>query len=165
MSEACTHPFYVRNSLGRYVLASSDQVMQVARFLANEKLPLGTAIVSPSDITDFLRTKFVGLEREVFYVVFLSAGHKIIHHTEMFYGTIDRNNIYPREILKEALKHNAAAIVLAHNRPSGNATPSEGDMALNLRIKECMRVVDIRVLDHFVIGGETYASMAEAGMM
>ncbi|HAS8160916.1 TPA: DNA repair protein RadC, partial [Vibrio vulnificus] len=103
-------------------------------------------------------------EREVFAVMFLDNQHRLIAFEELFFGTIDSASVYPREVLKAALKINAAALIFAHNHPSGDATPSQADKQITQRLKEALALVDIRVLDHIVVG-DSAISFAERGLL
>ena len=120
--------------------------------------------ISPDHTRKFLQLKLSELEHEVFAVMFLDNRHRLITFEEMFRGTIDGANVYPREVVKTALKHNAAAVILAHNHPSGVAEPSRADEAITRRLKEALGLVDVRVLDHLVVGSEI-VSMAERGLI
>lgn len=123
----------------------------------------GDAMTSPSLVRDFARCKMHGLEHEVFSVMFLDTQHRVISYQQMFRGTIDSASVYPREIIKEALKQNAAAIIILHNHPSGEATPSDADRRITRRIQDAAGLMNIRVLDHLVVGSPDIASFAENG--
>jgi DNA repair protein RadC len=105
------------------------------------------------------------MEREVFGCLFLDNRHRLIALEEMFLGTIDGASVHPREVVKRALKLNAAAVILAHNHPSGVAEPSQADELITARIRDALALVDIRVLDHLVVGGTTVTSFAERGLI
>ena len=120
---------------------------------------------SPTLVADFLRLKLSLLEREVFAVLFLCNRHFMIAYEEMFLGTINGATVHPREIAKRALSLNAAAIILAHNHPSGIPEPSQSDIALTNKIVDAMALLDIRVLDHLVIGGSEYVSFSDRGIL
>lgn len=113
----------------------------------------------------YLSAKLAGLEHEVFAVLFLDTQHRLIAYSEMFRGTIDSASVYPREVLKEVLKLNAAAVILAHNHPSGNPEPSQADKALTQRLKDALAMVDVRTLDHVIVAGGDTASFAELGLI
>ena len=118
-----------------------------------------------TDLKRFLTLKLAEQEREVFAIVVLDARHQLIEYTELFYGTIDKTQVYPREIARRALKLNAAAVVLAHNHRSGIAEPSRSDIALTEGVIEILKKLEIRTLDHIVIGGNTAVSFAERGLI
>ena len=121
--------------------------------------------ISPSAVKEYLVAKFAGLEHEVFVVLFLNAQHTLIEAKEMFRGTLTQTSVYPREVVKEALKYNAGAVILAHNHPSGACEPSRADEFLTQSLKSALALVDIRVLDHLVVGGSSVVSFAERGLL
>jgi len=123
------------------------------------------AITCPNDGRDFLRLKLAEREHEVFAVMFLDNRHNLIEYVEMFNGTIDGASVYPREVLKKALAVNASAVILAHNHPSGISEPSSADERITLRLKEALGLVDIRVLDHIIVGSDNTTSLAEKGIL
>jgi DNA repair protein RadC len=143
---------------------SGDELIQAAiaelesRFNRN-----GPIFKDPNGVKDFLRLKIGGLEHEQFSVMFLTNRHQLIAYDELFRGTINAANVYPREVVKAALKHNAAAVVLAHNHPSGNAEPSVADVSLTDRLKSALGLVDIKVLDHMIATPSGIYSFAEKG--
>ncbi|TKF21451.1 RadC family protein [Vibrio kanaloae] len=117
---------------------------------------------NPTNVKEYLKLKLGAHDREVFAVMFLDNQHQLIEFEELFFGTIDAASIYPREVLKAALNHNAAAVVFAHNHPSGIAEPSQADRRITHRLVDALKLVDIRVLDHIVVG-EDCVSFAEKG--
>jgi DNA repair protein RadC len=123
-----------------------------------------TYITSPSDVKSYLRLKLSEVEHEVFGVLFLDTRHGVIKYEEMFRGTIDGASVYPREVVKAALANNAAAVIFAHNHPSGISEPSKADEAITRKLKEALALVDVRVLDHLIVG-EDITSMAERGCL
>jgi DNA repair protein RadC len=125
----------------------------------------GTTIRSPADTEQFLMGKLAGLEHESFSIIYLDNRHRILDYKELFRGTIDGTSVYPREVVKEALKHNAAAIILAHNHPSGVAEPSQADERITKRLKAALELVDVRVLDHIIVGHAKTTSMASRGLL
>lgn len=120
---------------------------------------------SPQAIRDWLRLYCAGLEHEVFLVLYLNARHGLIEAVQLFRGTLTQTSVYPREVVKGALARNAAAIVVAHNHPSGLAEPSRADEFLTQSLKSALGLVDVRVLDHFVVAGDQAVSMAERGLL
>ena len=118
---------------------------------------------SPEVVRNFLTLKLAEREHEIFAVLFLNNRHQIIAYEEMFRGTLDGASVHPREVLKTALLHNAAAVILVHNHPSGLPTISRADRAVTQRIKEALALIEIRVLDHFIVAGTTITSFAEQG--
>ena len=120
---------------------------------------------SPSAVRDYLRLKLAGLEYEVFTVLFLDAQHGVIAAEEMFRGTLTQTSVYPREVVKRSLHHNAAAVIFAHNHPSGVAEPSKSDEMLTVALKQALTLVDVRALDHFIVAGSNCLSFAERGLI
>jgi len=134
------------------------------RYLAAQ-LVRGDALASPGQTRDYLTAQLRGYEHEVFACLFLDNRHRVIRFEELFRGTIDGASVHPREVVKHALRHNAAAVILAHNHPSGVAEPSQADRALTRRLQDALGLVEVRVLDHFVIGDGVSTSFAERGLL
>ncbi|EMM5787310.1 DNA repair protein RadC [Pseudomonas aeruginosa] len=155
----------VRDDQGCYLPATADQILEAARLVIDQKNPRGTLFTSPALVRDYLCTKLAGFEHEVFAALFLDTQHRLIEYVELFRGTIDGASVYPREVVKEALRVNAAAVIFSHNHPSGNPEPSQADKVLTLRLKEALALVEIRTLDHIIVGGKTTASFAERGLL
>ena len=155
----------VRDSHGRYALASADQILEAARLVIDQKMQRGTSFTSPAAVKEYLFAKLSGFEHEVFAVLFMDTQHRLIEYAEMFRGTIDGASVYPRERVKEALRLNAAAVIVSHNHPSGNPEPSGADRALTQRLKEALGLVDVRVLDHVIVAGTDTTSFAERGLI
>ena len=138
---------------------------EIARRYFSEALPVGEAIRSPSDTETFLQAKMGHLGHELFCCLYLDNRHRVLRFDEMFRGTIDGTSVYPREVVKEALKINAAAVILAHNHPSGVAEPSQADERITRRLKAALELVDIRLLDHLIIGDGQATSLAARGLL
>ena len=155
----------VRDTQGRYLLATAEQILDAARQAIEHKMQRGASFTSPAAVKEYLRAKLAGFEHEVFAVLFLDTQHRLIDYAEMFQGTIDGASVYPRELVKEALRHNAAAVIISHNHPSGNPEPSQADKVLTQRLNEALRLVDVRVLDHVIVAGNSTASFAERGLI
>jgi DNA repair protein RadC len=136
---------------------------ELVKRLIAEDLQQGWLLTDPSAVTNYLRVLLAGKEHEIFVCLFLDNRHRLIASEEMFRGTIDGAEVYPREVLKRALHFNAAAIICAHNHPSGSAEPSAADRAVTLRLRDALATVEIRVLDHFVVGGTSTTSLAARG--
>lgn len=128
-------------------------------------LPPGEAIRSPADTDAYLQARLRHLGHELFCCLYLDNRHRVLRFDEMFRGTIDGTSVYPREVVKEALQINAAAVILAHNHPSGVAEPSQADERITKRIKSALQLVDIRLLDHLIIGDGESTSMASRGLL
>ncbi|MDX5629738.1 MULTISPECIES: DNA repair protein RadC [unclassified Brenneria] len=138
-------------------------VVELSRRLFSSRLAKEDAMLSPEITGQYLQLLLARQEREVFLVMFLDNQHRVIRHQEMFAGTINCVEVHPREIVREALKANAAALILAHNHPSGKAEPSQADRAITEQIIKACLLLEIRVLDHLVIGHGEYVSFAERG--
>ncbi len=146
-------------------MVSAEEIVTMAKNLLNRRFAKGKLIHEPSDCKDFLTIKMSHLEHEIFSVVFLDNCHKVVAYEELFRGTIDGASVYPREVVKRALQLNAAAIIVAHNHPSGNSEPSQSDIRITERLKEALQLMDIRLLDHIIVGGSETHSMAERGLV
>jgi DNA repair protein RadC len=151
--------------LGRAKYAQLQAVLELARRALRESIDRGPALGSPQAVRDYLRLKLKDRPHEVFVVVFLDAQNRVLGVEELFRGTLTQTSVYPREVVKRALAHNAAALILAHNHPSGVAEPSRSDETLTLALKQSLALVDVRVLDHFVIGAGAAMSFAERGLL
>jgi DNA repair protein RadC len=116
-------------------------------------------------VRDYLRLMFSGKEHEVFVMLFLDAQNRVIDAEELFRGTLTQTSVYPREIVKSALRQNAAAVMFAHNHPSGVAEPSHADELLTQALKQALALVDVKVLDHFIVAGASILSFAERGLL
>lgn len=149
----------------RYLPAAQYQISEAHVAFVRESFQKGKLIGSPGDTREFLMAELQLEEREVFACVFLDNRHRVIEFNRLFFGTIDAASVYPREVIKAALKVNAAAVILAHNHPSGVAEPSQSDQLITRRIREALELVDIRLLDHFIVGGTTCVSLASRGML
>jgi DNA repair protein RadC len=130
-----------------------------------ERMKSSSALNSPQAVRDWLRLHCANLEHEVFIVLHLDAQNRVISVDELFRGTLTQTSVYPREVVKAALRVNAAAVIFAHNHPSGIAEPSRADEALTQSLKHALSLVDVKVLDHFVLGGSRLASFAERGLL
>ncbi len=146
-------------------LASQDaqQIIEAAQKIMETRAKYGNALTSPGAVRDYLRLSISAREHEVFCCVWLDAQHRVIEFEELFRGTLTQTSVYPREIIKRALAHNAAALILAHNHPSGVAEPSQADRSLTRQLADALALVDIRVLDHFIVAGASSLSFMEAG--
>jgi DNA repair protein RadC len=151
--------------IGDARLATLKALRELARRYFEETLPVGEAIRSPADTETFLLARLRDRPHEVFCCLYLDNRHRVILFEELFRGTIDGTSVYPREVVKRALTVNAAAIILAHNHPSGVAEPSQADERITRRVKSALELVDIRLLDHLVIGDGMSASLASRGML
>lgn len=155
----------VRDARGEYRQASADEVLKAARQVIGRRVRRGTAMTSPQAVRDFLRTKLAELEHEVFVALLLNSQNRLIEYAELFRGTLSQTSVYPREVAKIALKSNAAAMIFAHNHPSGVAEPSRADELLTQTLKQALALLDVRVLDHFIVAGDEVLSFAERGLL
>lgn len=149
--------------------AEDDQVIANAIEILRKRLANpGEALTNPRAVKNLLALKLAGELSEKFSILLLDSQHRVLGYEVLFHGTIDSASIYPREVVRMALQHNAAAAILAHNHPSGNAEPSQADIQLTSRLKEALALIEVRVLDHIVVGGSVdmqMTSMAERGLM
>lgn len=151
--------------LGDAKYAQLQAVLELGRRALREKLDRGNALGSPQAVRDYLRLKLHGLGHEVFVGVFLDAQNRVLAVEELFRGTLTQTSVFPREIVKRALHHNAAATIFAHNHPSGVAEPSRADEILTQTLKHTLALIDVKVLDHFVVGADAAMSFAERGLL
>lgn len=140
-------------------------VMELARRALSEEMKARDSLTSPAAVRGFLRLAMQDLGHECFYCVFLDAQNRVIAAEQLFRGTLTQTSVYPREVVKHALRHNAAAVILAHNHPSGVAEPSVQDQALTRTLAEALGLVDIKVLDHFIVAPGACLSFAERGLI
>jgi len=153
------------NGLGPAKQAQLAAVLEVARRCMAAELRAGSALTSPGTVRDYLRLALAAREHEVFVCLWLDAQHRVISCDEVFRGTLSQTSVYPREIVKAALGRNAAAVIFAHNHPSGVAQPSQADELLTRQLKEALSLVDVKVLDHFIVAGNQCLSFAERGLL
>jgi DNA repair protein RadC len=145
---------------------SEDQIIESAkRIIANRMRRKSEAMTSPTLVKDFLIMHFADAQAESFCVLYLDNQHRLIDIEELFHGTIDGASIYPREVVKAALTHNAAAVTFSHNHPSGFCQPSSADEFITKRLKDALAMVDIRTLDHFIVAGTEVYAFSENGRM
>ena len=153
---------YVKNKLQRYRVANADEIIEAARAVAGQRMQRGDSFTDPQASGRFFQDKLAGLEREVFAAVFLDTRHRLIEYVELFQGTIDGAEVHPREVVRHAIRCNAAAVIVAHNHPSGTTDPSVADRAVTARLKQALALVDVRLLDHIIVGGTTTTSLAQS---
>jgi len=153
--------------LGSRVTEQEARVLAEARAILFKPAacPRGVALTAPALVREYLRTLLSGQNREYFVLLALDNRHRLLGSEVLFAGTIDGARVYPREVVKCALRHNAAAVVLAHCHPSGVLEPSQADELITARLKEALSLIDVRVLDHFIIGDGQCASFSEAGLL
>jgi DNA repair protein RadC len=144
---------------------TDDMTVQRALEILEKRAKAGCALTSPAAVRDYLRLALHGLEHEVFFCVWLDAQHRVVAFEQIFRGTLTQTSVYAREVVKSALKHNAAAVLLGHNHPSGVAQPSQADELLTRNLKEALQLIEVRVLDHFIVAGHQAISFAERGLL
>lgn len=154
-----------RQSLERRQAAEDAAIRRALRIMESRLTYRDVALSSPQAVRDYLRLRIADLEWEVFVVLFLDAQNRLIAAEEMFRGTLTQTSVYPREVVKAALRHNAAAVIFAHNHPSGVAEASRADELLTQTLKQALSLVECKTLDHFVIAGEKATSLAERGLL
>lgn len=153
------------NGIGSSKYAQLQAIFEMSRRALNEQMQVKDVLSSPKQVRDYLCLKLGSLTREVFMVLFLDAQNRIITSEEMFSGTLTQTSVYPREVVKRALHHNAASVIFAHNHPSGIAKQSQADESLTNELKNALALVDVRVLDHFVVAGNSTLSFVERGLL
>lgn len=157
--------FCAAHGLGEAKFAQLQAVLEMARRHLHEHLQAGDALTSPTLTRQYLRAQLRDEAREVFAVLFLDARHRVLAFEPLFYGTIDGAAVYPREVVKRCLRHNAAAVIVAHNHPSGIAEPSQSDHRITERLRDALALVDIRLLDHVIVGDAECVSFSERGWL
>jgi DNA repair protein RadC len=159
---------YTRDILGHYVVThpmSETDVLAAAEDILRRRLERIGALVTPHDSAAFLRMRLGHLLHEEFHAIWLDNRHQVIAVERLFNGTINGTSVHSREVVRTALKHNAAAVIFAHNHPSGVPEPSTADCAITMRLREALLLIDVRVLDHIIVGAQQITSMAERGLV
>ena len=152
--------------MGPAKYAQLQAVLEMARRALSEQMQQNDAFLMPGAVRDYLRLHLAGLAHEVFFALWLDAQNRLIAGEELFRGTLTQTSVYPREVVKKALWHNAAAVVFAHNHPSGVSEPSSADESLTRELRQALALVDVRVLDHFIVAGASQPlSFAERGLL
>jgi DNA repair protein RadC len=155
----------LRDVEGDYRQVDACEVLQAAQQVLLSRVRDSDVLASPQAVRDFLRVKLAALEHEVFAVIHLDSQHRVIEYVEMFRGTVSQTSVYPREVVKESMMRNSAALLLVHNHPSGSTQPSRADEMLTQTLKAALALVDVQVLDHLIVAGNNILSMAERGLM
>ncbi len=158
--EFCSH-----KGLGTATFVQLQAILEMARRHLQEQLKHGSALENPQHTRDYLASRMREYQREVFACLFLDNRHRVIACEELFQGSISSASVHPREVVKSALAHNAGAVILAHNHPSGVAEPSEADRNLTRKLQDVLALIEVRVLDHLVIGDQESVSFAERGLI
>ena len=157
--------FSAINGLGPAKYAQLQAVLELARRAIAEQLQAGVALSSPQAVRHYLQLLLTAKPYEIFVVLFLDVKNRLIASDELFRGTLTHTSVYPREVVKAALAHNAASVIFAHNHPSGTPDPSAADHNLTQALKQALALVDVRVLDHFIVAGHHVHSFAEHGQL
>jgi DNA repair protein RadC len=153
------------HGVGTSKYAQLQAIFEMSRRALSEKMHIKDILSSPKQVRDYLCLKLGNLTREVFVVLFLDAQNRVITTEEMFSGTLTQTSVYPREVVKRTLHHNAASVIFAHNHPSGIAQQSQADEIITQQLKQALALVDVRVLDHFIVAGNTTLSFSERGLL
>ena len=151
--------------ISAFPLTAQRTIKRALTLLDHHLRETGVAFTSAQAARDWLKLKMAGLEREEFMVMYLNQQNQLIAHETLFTGSISSTEVHPREVVKRALYFNAAAVILAHNHPSGDITPSQADKAITQRLVQALALVDIRVPDHLIVGGNQILSLAEHGLL
>ena len=162
------HKLTAGEMTGTYVMESpvtEADILQMAKQLAMSRLSKGRALTEPKQVFSHLQTLLRYHEHEIFALLLLDTKHRVIGFRELFRGTLDGASVYPREVVKVALEHNAAAVILVHNHPSGDPEPSQADRTLTTTLKNTLNLIGTQTLDHIVVGSEGCVSMAERGYL
>ena len=154
-----------RETDGAYLAVSDEFVISTALKLLAQRVAKGSLLSSPNAVKNYLRLRFADLQHEVFCLLYVDKRNRLIACEDLFRGTIDGATVHPREVVKAALRHNAAGVLIAHNHPSGVAEPSQADELITRRLKTALDYVDIRVIDHLVVSAGEAVSMAERGTL
>jgi len=162
---ASKQEFCAIHGMGEAKYVQLQAVLEMSRRALQEEFQRGDALNSPRAVRDYLQLLLGGRQQEVFLVLFLDTQHRVIASEEMFHGTLSQTSVYPREVVKRALAHNAAAVILAHNHPSGVAESSQSDRMLTDALKQALSLVDVTVLDHFIVAVGKTMSFAEKGLI
>jgi DNA repair protein RadC len=153
------------HGMGASKYVQLQAVFEMSRRALSEQIQQKDILSSPQQVRDYLRLKLANLLREVFVVLFLDAQNRLIATEEMFSGTLTQTSVYPREVVKRALHYNAASVMFAHNHPSGAAKQSRADEMITQELKKALALVDVRVLDHFIVAGNETLSFVEIGLL
>lgn len=157
--------FCAIHGMGRAKYVQLQAVLEMSRRALHEEMQSGNALNSPRAVREYLQLSLRTRQQEVFVALFLDAQHRVTASEELFQGTLTQTSVYPREVVKRALHHNAAAVIFAHNHPSGVAEPSQSDRLLTGALKQALKLVDVEVLDHFIVAGAGCVSFSEKGWL
>ncbi len=160
-------PVYNRGNTSNLLdnISEGEVIAKAMSIIACRLRKPGEAMSSPQSVKEYLTIKIAELEHEVFFTLWLDGQHRVIQFGSMFRGTLNQTSVYPREVVKEALRLNAGAVIFAHNHPSGMPEPSRADEMLTKTLKDALALVDVKVLDHIIVGGMDTVSFAERGLI
>jgi DNA repair protein RadC len=156
---------FTSDATGVTTPATETEILDAARSILSRRIRRGRALTNPRATREYLQLQLAPRDHEIFAILFLDNRHRVIEFVPLFRGTVDGASVHPREVVKEALARNAAAVILAHNHPSGVAEPSHADELITHRLRDALALVDIRILDHFVVTGDAVVSFAERGLL
>lgn len=156
---------FIRGDNRRYQLATPEAIVEAALQIVGQNMGTGDALTSPQLARDYARMRLAKLEHEVFALFLLDNTHRLIEYVELFRGTVASCTVYPREVVKLALARNAAAIILAHNHPSGIVEPSQADLRVTEKLTSSLALIEVRVIDHLIVGGPNILSFSERGLL
>lgn len=156
---------YVQDEACGYREALQADVLTAAQRILRDRIPDTEVLSTPGAVKDYLKARLAALDHEVFVMMILDVSNRLVRYVELFRGTLTQTKVYPREVVKEALRFNAASVILAHNHPSGSLTPSRADEMLTETLKNALALVDVRVMDHIIVAGDETLSFAEQGLL
>ena len=162
---ASQRDFCQAKGLGAAKYAQLQAVLELSRRFLSDDIAERDVMTSPEDTRNFLKARLRAYPHEVFACLFLDNRHRVIQYSELFRGTIDGASVHPREVVREAMRYNAAAVIFAHNHPSGVAEPSQADIRITTRLRDSLQLIDVRVLDHIIVGEGQGTSFAERGLI
>ena len=158
--------FIATEQAGQYITdrpVTADEILAMANQLIRRKFARGRAIISPQIAASYLPAQLANFEHETFWCLFLDNQHRVLAFEKLFTGTIDQASVYSREVVKRTLQLNAAAVIFAHNHPSGTSIASQSDLDITIKLKAALALIDVKVLDHFIVGADEVTSLAELG--
>ncbi len=151
--------------LGPVKFSYMQAALELGRRFLGEKIQRQGVMTNPESVNDFLSFHLRDRGREIFAILFLDSRHQVIKYEELFYGTLGSASVHPREVIKQVLHHNAAAIIIAHNHPSGIAEPSQSDADITVKIQKALQLIDVRLLDHIIVGDGEFVSLSNRGII
>jgi DNA repair protein RadC len=156
---------FVRDAATGVASVPDSEIIEAALKILSKRMSRGSLLSSPKAARDYLALRFGNVEQEVFSAIYLTKRHQVIACEELFRGTVDGASVHPRIVVKQALRHNAAAMLISHNHPSGQVEPSQADEMITQRLKEALALIDVRLVDHIITSGGSTLSMAERGLL